>query len=74
MDFFTEKIDKIMVNLIPTHPNKTDAKYIEKNLLTNGQFNTFRTMTEEDVKVTITNAPLKHCEFDLIPTTLHSDK
>ena len=42
IDFFTEKIDKIMVNLIPTHPNQTDAKYIEKNLLTDRQFNTFR--------------------------------
>ena len=51
IDFFTEKIDKIMVNLIPTHPNQTDAKYIQKNLLTDRQFNTFKTMTEEDVKV-----------------------
>ena len=28
IDFFTEKIDKIMLNLIPTHPNQTDEKYI----------------------------------------------
>ena len=46
-----------MVNLIPTHPNQTDAKYIEKNLLTDRQFNTFRMVKEKDVKVTITNAP-----------------
>ena len=59
-----------MVNLIPTHLNQKDSKYIEKNLLTSRQFNTFRTVTEEDVKVTITNAPLKHCEPDLIPTIL----
>ena len=59
-----------MVNLIPIHPNQTDAKYVEKNLLTNRQFNTFKTVMEEDVEVTITNAPLKHCELDLIPTTL----
>ena len=67
---FTEKIDKIMVNLIPTHPNQKDAKHIEKNSLTNRQFNTFRTVKEEDVKVTITNVPLKHCELNPIPTTL----
>ena len=60
IDFFTEIIDKIKVNLIPTHLNQTDAKYIEKNLLTDRQFNTFRMVTEKDVKVTITNAPLKH--------------
>ena len=59
-----------MVNLIPTHPNQTDAKYIEKNLLTDRQFNTFRMVTEKDVKVTITNAPPKHCELDPIQTTL----
>ena len=59
-----------MVNLIPTHLNQTGTKYIENNLLTDRQFNTFRMGTEKDVKVTITNAPLKHCELDLIPTTL----
>ena len=42
-------------------------------ILTDRQFNTFKTMTEEDVKVTITNAPLKHCE--LIKSQQHySDK
>ena len=56
--------------MIPSHPNQTDSKYIGKNLLTNRQFNTFRTVTEEDVKVTITNGPPKHCELDPIPTTL----
>ena len=70
IDFFTEKIDKIMVNLTPTHLNQTDAKYIEKNLLTDRQFNTFRMVTEKDVKVTTTNAPPKHCELNLIQTTL----
>ena len=70
MDFFMEKIDKIMVNLIPNHLNQMDAKYIENNLLTNRQFNTFRTVTEEDVKVTITNAPPKHCQLDPIPSSL----
>ena len=70
LDFFTKKIDKIMVNLKPTHPNQTDAKYIEKNLLTDRQFNTFRIVTEKDVKVTITNAPPKHYELVPIQTTL----
>ena len=59
-----------MVNLIPTHLNQTDAKYIEKNLLTDRQFNTFRMVTEKDVKVTVTNAPPKHCELDPNQTTL----
>ena len=70
IDFFTDKIDKITVNLIPTHLTQTDAKYIEKNLLTDRQFNTFKTVTEKDVKVTITNALLKQCELNLIQTTL----
>ena len=59
-----------MVNLIPTHPNQTDAKYTKKNLLTDRQFNTFSMVIEKDVKVTITHAPPKHCELDLIQTTL----
>ena len=59
-----------MVILIPTHLNQKDAKYIEKNLLIDRQFNTFRMVTEKDVKVTITNAPPKHNEFNPIQTTL----
>ena len=70
IDFFTEKMYKIMVNLIPTHPNQTDAKYSEKSLLTDRQFNTFRMVTEKDVKVPITNVPPRHCELDSIQTTL----
>ena len=58
-----------MVNLIPTHLNQTEAKYIERNLLTHRQFNTFRMVTEKDVQVTITNAPPKHCELDPIQKT-----
>ena len=53
-----------MVNPIPTHLNQTDAKYIEKNLLTDRQFKTFRMVTGKDVKVTITNAPPKQCELN----------
>ena len=63
-----------MVNLIPTHPNQTDAKYIERNLLTDKQFKTFRMVTEKDVKETITNAPPKHCELDPNPKQHYSDK
>ena len=59
-----------MVNLIPIHPDQTDLKYIEKNLCTSRQFNTFRTVTEEDVKAAIRDAPLKNYEFYPIPTTL----
>ena len=62
-----------MVNLISTHLNQTDAKYIEKNLHTDWEFNIFRMVTEKDVKVTITNAPPKHCELDPIQTN-YSDK
>ena len=70
IDFFTENIDKIMVNLIPAYLDQTDSKYIEKNLLSSRQFNTFRTVMEEDVKVAIRDAPSKHCEFHPILTTL----
>ena len=59
-----------MINLIPPHLDQTDSKYVEKNLLTGRQFNIFRTVTEEDVKAAIRDAPLKHCELDPIPTTL----
>ena len=59
-----------MVNLIPTYPNQTNTKYIEKNLLTDRQLNTFRMVTEKDIKVTIMNAPPKHCELNPIQTTL----
>ena len=59
-----------MVNLIPTHPHQTDSNYIEKNLLTGREFNTFRTVAEEDVKAAIREAPPKHSELDLILTTL----
>ena len=59
-----------MVNLIPTHPDQTASKYIEKNSLISRQFSTFRTVTEEDVKAAIIDAQPEHCELDLIPTTL----
>ena len=70
IDFFTEKIDKIMVNLIPTQLDQMNLKYFEKTLLISRQFNTFRTVTKEDVKAAIRDAPLKHCELDAIPTAL----
>ena len=59
-----------MVNLIPTQPNQMNSKYLEKNLHIGRQFNTFRTVTEEDVKAAIRDAPSKHREPDPIPTTL----
>ena len=74
IDFFTKKIDKIMVNLIPTHLNQTDAKYIEKNLPTDRQCNTFRMVTEKDVKATITNAPPKNTVNSTQSKQHYSDK
>ena len=70
IDFSTEKIYKIMVKLITTNLDQTDSKHIEKNLLTSRHFNIFRTVTEEDVKAAIRDAPSKHCELDLILTLL----
>ena len=72
-NFFTAKIGKIMVGLVPTNSYPFEESYIETKPQTNLTFSEFSPLTQEDARHLVKKSATKSHTLDSILTSLLKD-
>ena len=68
--FFKDKVQKIMDNLVPTEDNLTDQQYLESDYTTDKRFREFIPVNSDKMAKIIRTAPPKLCELDPVPSKI----